>query len=95
MNKREIAQKLAKKVGIPKTRAEEVLDTVLDLLSETLEKGESVTLSGFGSFHLGKRKAGKGFNPHTQEKVQWSERKMVQFRPSNELKKRVNREKKV
>lgn len=93
MNKREIGQKLAKKVGIPKSRAEEILDTMLEMLSEALEKGNAVTLSGFGSFHLGKRKAGKGFNPHTQEQIQLSERKTIQFRPSGELKKRVNKEK--
>ncbi len=93
MNKHSLGQKMAKKLGIPLSRMEETLDLAIDLIREELAKGGTVTLSGFGSFQVGKRKGGIGFNPHTKEEITLKEMKTVRFRPGVTLKKRVNGQK--
>jgi nucleoid DNA-binding protein len=90
MNKRNLVKKLAKKQGIPSSRANEMLGLALDLIVNELAAGKSVSISGFGSFVLSKRKSGVGFNPHTKEKISLKEVLTVKFRPSKELKTRLN-----
>jgi DNA-binding protein HU-beta len=93
MNKHSLGKKLAKKLGIPMSRMEETLDLTFELIREELAKGGAVTLSGFGSFQVSKRKGGLGFNPHTKKEISIPETKTVRFRPGVTLKKRVNGQK--
>jgi DNA-binding protein HU-beta len=68
------------------TQAEAAYDCLFTLLAETLKKGDSVAITGFGSFKVVERKTRKGRNPRTGEEIQISASKAVKFTPGKSLK---------
>ncbi len=89
MNKAQIVDQLAKSHTIPKTQAEAMLNTTLDLIKKAVKKGDVVTLVGFGSFFKAKRKARKGRNPQTGAELKIPAHNVPKFRPGMEFKKAV------
>ncbi len=70
MNKAELADKIAQKVGISKAQAEEALNAFTQITTETMKAGSEVTLTGFGTFSARARKGREGINPrNTSEKI--------------------------
>ena len=69
MNKTELIDALAGKSGLTKADAGRAVDGVMEIISEALGKGESVTLVGFGTFKPAQRAAREGKNPKTGEKI--------------------------
>lgn len=71
MNKAELISVIAEKVGVTKKQAEDMVETFVDTVVETLKKGDEVTIAGFGAFSA-KRRAGRtGVNPQNPaEKIQ-------------------------
>lgn len=90
MNKGELAEAIAKKTDLSKAKASEVLNATFDSIKGTLKKGQKVSLVGFGSFVVRKRKARTGRNPKTGETIQIKARKVPAFSAGSELKKTVN-----
>jgi DNA-binding protein HU-beta len=86
MTKDEIAEKVAEKVGISKKDASEALSTIIEEITKTLSKGGEVTLTGFGSFKVGKRAAREGRNPKTGEKINIPAMKTPKFKAGKALK---------
>jgi DNA-binding protein HU-beta len=70
-------------------QAEAAYDGLFTLLAETLKKGDSVAISGFGSFKVVERKARKGRNPRTGEEIRIPASKAVKFTPGKALKERL------
>ena len=70
MNKTELIDALAGKSGLTKADAGRAVDGVMEIISEALGKGESVTLVGFGTFSVGERAARVGRNPQTGAEIQ-------------------------
>ncbi len=66
MNKAELVAALAEKADITKKDAEKVLGAFVDIVGETLKKGDKVQLVGFGTFEARKRAARTGKNPQTK-----------------------------
>lgn len=89
MNKAQIVDQLAKTHNMPKTQAEAVINSTLDLIKKAVKKGDVVTLVGFGSFHKAKRKARKGRNPQTGAELKIPAHSVPKFRPGLEFKKAV------
>jgi integration host factor subunit alpha len=75
---------------LSKTQAREAVETVLKIMKASLENGDDVLLSGFGKFNVKAKSARKGRNPQTGEPVMLEARKVVTFRPSGILRKKVN-----
>lgn len=91
MTKAELADKIFMKAGMPtKVKAEEALESILAVLKDALLAGESVTLTGFGSFKIGIRAARKGCNPATREEIMIPEARVIKFTPGKALKDAVN-----
>jgi len=90
MKKEELVEKIAKKTKSSKNESREALNTVLDEISGSLKKGKDVTLTGFGTFSVAKRKARQGINPKTQEKIKIPATKVPKFKPGKALKDLVN-----
>ena len=67
MNKNELAEKSAAKVGMTKAQAEESLKAFVDITIDILQKGGEVTLTGFGAFSARRRKGREGINPRSPE----------------------------
>lgn len=89
MNKAELVEEVNGKVGITKKDARKVVDAVTETITNTLKKGEKVTLVGFGTFQLIQRKARKGINPQTRKTLQIPAKKVPQFRAGKGLREKV------
>ncbi|MBQ7243735.1 MAG: HU family DNA-binding protein [Bacilli bacterium] len=89
MNKAELIKAVADKAEVTTRDAEAVLDGVLDLIAAALVKGESVKLSGFGTFEKKERAARVGTNPSTREKIEIPSSKSAVFKPSKTLKEKL------
>ncbi len=88
MNKAELINEVAKVVSTKKD-AQAAVDTMLSTITETLQKGESVTLVGFGTFKVNQREARKGRNPQTGKEMTIAARKVPKFVPGKSLKEAV------
>ncbi|MBL4765773.1 MAG: integration host factor subunit alpha [Colwellia sp.] len=89
LTKAEVAEHLFEKVGLSKRDAKDMVEMFFEDIRETLESGEQVKLSGFGNFDLRQKSERPGRNPKTGEDIPISARKVVTFRPGQELKSRV------
>ncbi|HQR40708.1 MAG TPA: HU family DNA-binding protein, partial [Blastocatellia bacterium] len=67
MNKGDLIDRVSVDAGISKAQADRAIDSVLGGITDSLRKGERVTLVGFGTFGVSPRKARKGRNPQTNE----------------------------
>jgi len=87
MNKGDLINEVAKVVSTKK-EAKAVVDCIFSTITKTLKKrkSEPVTLVGFGTFKVSKRKARKGINPQTGEKIKIKAKKVPRFVPGKALK---------
>lgn len=90
MNKNELIQAIADNTGASKAEAERTLDALLEVISETLKKGDSLSLTGFGSFEVRDRPARLGRNPRTGEEITIGASKIPAFKAGTTLKAAVN-----
>lgn len=90
MNKSELIDAIAAETDLSKAAAGKALDATLDAIKASLEKGEAVTLIGFGTFSVGVRAARTGRNPQTGEPLEIPESKAVKFKAGKALKEAVN-----
>ena len=88
MNKGDLINEVAKVVSTKK-EAQAAVDCVLSSISKALKKGDAVSLVGFGSFKVVKRKARKGRNPQTGEEINIKASKAPKFTPGQALKEAV------
>ena len=91
MNKTELIAAIAAKTGATKKSAEESVNAFIDVVTETLKKGDKVQLVGFGSFDVKKRAARKGRNPQTKEEIKIPASKAPKFKAGKALKDIVNK----
>ena len=91
MNKSELIAAIATKTGETKTDAEATFNAFVNVVSETLAKGDKVQLVGFGSFEVRKRAARKGRNPQTKEEIKIPASKAPVFKAGKALKDLVNK----
>jgi DNA-binding protein HU-beta len=91
MNKQSLVAQVAKRTKLPQDSVEKVLLATLEEIQVQLEKGNDVTLMGFGTFLVGKRKGGAGYNPHTGGKIEVAEMKLPKFRAGKGFKERLNK----
>ena len=89
ITKLELANHLNKKMGLPKKDCLNFVNTFFNEISNSLEKGEEVKLSGFGNFSLLKKKARPGRNPKTGKEYIISARTTVSFKPGRKLKEKI------
>jgi len=91
MKKEELVALVSEKGDISKKAAGEAVNAVFEGIASVLEKGDSISLIGFGSFKVVERAAREGRNPSTGEKIQIPASKGVKFTPGAALKERVNK----
>ena len=89
ITKLELANHINKKMGLPKKDCLNFVNTFFNEISNSLEKGEEVKLSGFGNFSLLKKKARPGRNPKTGKEYIISARTTVSFKPGRKLKEKI------
>ena len=92
MTKTDFVAAVAEKAELSKKSAASIVDTVFDLISDTLAKGEKLTLIGFGTFEVRDRAAREGRNPQDpSKKIQIPAKKVPAFKPGKELKEKVEK----
>ncbi len=90
MNKAELVAAIAAKTGETKKAAELAVNAFVQVVTETLKKGDKVQLVGFGSFEVRKRAARKGRNPQTKQEIKIPASKAPVFKAGKALKTVVN-----
>jgi DNA-binding protein HU-beta len=90
VNKSELVDHVADKTGLPKTKAQEVIEAVFEGIKTTLTSGGDVRLVGFGTFSVSERAATTGRNPRTGETIDIPASKSPKFKAGKELKDAVN-----
>jgi DNA-binding protein HU-beta len=87
MNKAELISVLAEKVGVTKKQAEDMVETFVATVTETLQHSGEVTIAGFGTFSAKTRKGRTGVNPQKpQEKIQIPSVTVPKFKAGKSLK---------
>ncbi|HOK34761.1 MAG TPA: HU family DNA-binding protein [Candidatus Paceibacterota bacterium] len=89
MTKEGLIEAIVNKIGCSKREANDILDTIIDTITQSLSRGEEVTLTGFGTFTIKKRAARMGVNPKTGEKIQIPATTVPKFRAGKSLKEAV------
>ena len=89
MNKGELVGKIAKDVGLTKSKAEAAFNSLIGGITASLKKGQKVTIVGFGTFSVVKRKARVGRNPQTGAPIKIAAHKVPKFASGSDLKKAI------
>jgi integration host factor subunit alpha len=90
LTKADIVSAIQTENGYPRKRSSELVETLLDIIKNTLASGNDVLISGFGKFNVVDKNDRKGRNPATGEDMMLPARKVVTFKCSGKLRDRVN-----
>jgi DNA-binding protein HU-beta len=90
MNKNDLIEHIAQEYELTKTFAKDLVENLFEKISDTIHKGDEVSIFGFGKFKLVDRKARKGRNPQTGEAIKIAASKNVKFEQAKGMKERVN-----
>ena len=90
ITRNELANAVHKQIGLSHNESAQLVSSVLNEVASCLEQGNSVKLSSFGTFSVHSKNERVGRNPKTGVEARISPRRVLSFRPSNLMKKRVN-----
>ncbi len=91
MTKVDIVESIYEKVGFSKKEVAKIVESIFDLITESLQREEKIKISGFGNFVVRKKRARRGRNPQTGTDIEISPRRILTFKPSQVLKAGLNR----
>lgn len=89
MNKTELVEAVAQSANLSKADASKAVDAVVETVTNTLKKGDKVTLIGFGTFEVRERAARTGRNPQTGKEIKIAASKVPAFKAGKALKEAV------
>jgi integration host factor subunit alpha len=86
MTKADLIEIIFEKVGLSKKEAQAIVESIFETISQAFMEGESVKLSGFGTFNVRQKRARRGRNPKTGDELEITPRRVLTFRASNQMK---------
>lgn len=89
LTRMDLSEAVFREVGLSRNESSQLVDRVLEMMSDALVNGEQVKISSFGTFSVRSKTARVGRNPKTGEEVPISPRRVMTFRPSHLMKDRV------
>ncbi|MGR3540232.1 MAG: integration host factor subunit alpha [Hasllibacter sp.] len=89
LTRMDLSEAVFREVGLSRNESAGLVESVLDHVSGALTKGEQVKISGFGTFSIRQKAARMGRNPKTGQEVPIAPRKVLSFRPSQQMRDRV------
>ena len=89
MTKIDLVDLIYERTGSSKKDAEAVFESVLEIIRESLCRGEKVKISGFGTFIVNRKRPRRGRNPQTGDPIIIDSRRVLSFKPSQGLKEMV------
>jgi integration host factor subunit alpha len=90
LTKANIAEAVYRKTGLSREQSAGYVNTLLEIIKQTLESGEDVLISGFGKFSVKDKRERKGRNPATGGLMMIEARKVITFKCSGKLRDRIN-----
>lgn len=90
LTRMELSEAVFRAVGLSRNESADLVESVLEHISEALVRGETVKISSFGTFSVRAKTARIGRNPKTGEEVPIEPRRVLTFRPSHIMKERVD-----
>ncbi|UCG66730.1 MAG: integration host factor subunit alpha [Deltaproteobacteria bacterium] len=90
LTKDKITDSVYNQVGLSKGQSRRVVENLLEIIKQTLERGEDLLVSGFGKFVVKNKAARRGRNPQTKEDLRLKARRVVVFRTSGVLRRKIN-----
>jgi integration host factor subunit alpha len=91
MTKADIVQRITNESGFTKSQSVDLVESLLSIIKETLQDGETLKISGFGSFIVKEKNDRRGRNPQTGEELTIEARRVLTFKPSAVLKDAMNK----
>lgn len=86
----DLAEAVYREIGLSRVESSDLVEAVINHISDALLRGESVKLAGFGTFSLRDKKERMGRNPKTGEAVPITPRRVLVFKPSQVMRERVD-----
>lgn len=86
----DLTEAIYREIGLSRTESADLVESVIDHISNALLRGETVKLAGFGTFSLRDKKMRMGRNPKTGKAVPITPRRVLVFKPSQILRSRVD-----
>ena len=90
MTKIDIIKNVNEKLGFSKKDATAIVESVFEIIKDSLAQGEKIKISGFGNFVVKDKNSRRGRNPQTGEEIEISSRKVLNFKASQLLRKALN-----
>ncbi len=90
LTKARIAKTIHDRLHFTNDRSAQLVDSLLEIIKQTLENGEDILISGFGKFCVREKRERRGRNPHTGEDLMLAPRKVIVFIYSGVLRDKVN-----
>ena len=90
LTKEKLITHLETQLGMGRQESRQVVKSLLKIMKDTLSRGEDLLISGFGKFKVRQKKARPGRNPQTKESMTLAARKVLVFKASGVLRKRMN-----
>ena len=90
LTKAEIIQSITDQFGFTKNQSSDVTETLIEIIKRTLVSGEDVLVSGFGKFCVKEKQERRGRNPETGDDMMLRPRRVVTFKCSGKLRKKIN-----
>ena len=91
LTKAHIIESVQNNLGFPKNRSAELVESLLEIMKKSLESGEDVLISGFGKFCVKQKNERRGRNPANGEDLTLAPRRVVTFKCSGQLRKKINK----
>ena len=90
LTRMDLSESVFREVGLSRNESADLVESVLEKISESLVSGEQVKISSFGTFSIRQKNARVGRNPKTGEEAPIPPRRVLTFRPSHLMKDRVS-----
>jgi integration host factor subunit alpha len=91
LTKDKLITRLQTQMGISKQESRQIVDRFLEIMKDSLARGEDLLISGFGKFSVRQKNARRGRNPQTKESLILAARKVLVFKASGVLRERINK----
>jgi len=88
--KADVIKSIENQFGLPKNKSTDIVESVLEIIKQTLVNGEEVMISGFGKFYLIEKNARNGRNPQTGEHMILEPRRVASFKYSSRARGKLN-----
>ena len=91
LTKADIIQNIHQELGFPQKKSTEMVEQLIETIKSTLASGDDVLVSGFGKFCVNEKRERRGRNPATGEEMMLRPRRVLTFKCSGKLRRKINR----